>query len=78
MANSDWVTCEAVCREGCEESEAGGDVEMWAEFLLVAALHALRSEPLNLDLVQKHTQVRGKEYILLVDIAVVVLEVLSD
>ena len=54
---SGWLNCEEVCGEGCEESEASGDVEMWAEFHLTAATHAVSVEPPNLDLVLKHTQV---------------------
>ena len=54
---SGWLSCEEVCSEGCEESEASGDVEMWAELHLTAATHAVSVEPPNLDLVLKHTQV---------------------
>ena len=56
-ANSEWFKCDGVCGEGCEESEACGDIEMWAEFHLTAAMNALSLEPPNLDLMETHTQV---------------------
>lgn len=56
-ASSVWLSCVEVCREGCEESEACGDVEMRAEFHLTAAEHALSVESPNLDLIQTHAQV---------------------
>ena len=52
-----WLKCDEVCGDGCEESEACGDIEKWAEFHLMAAMHALSMEPPNLDLIQTHTQV---------------------
>ena len=53
----EWLSCASVCGEGCEECEACGDVEMWAEFHLTAAMHALSGDLPNLELLQTHTQV---------------------
>ena len=53
----EWLSCASVCGEGCEECEACGDVEMWAEFHLTAALHSLNADLPNLDLIQTHAQV---------------------
>jgi hypothetical protein len=53
----EWLSCASVCGEGCEECEACGDVEMWAEFHLTAAMHSLNADLPNLDLLQTHTQV---------------------
>ena len=52
-----WLKCDEVCGDGCEESEACGDIEKWAEFHLMPAMHALSMELPNLDLIQTHTQV---------------------
>ena len=51
------LSCAGVCGEGCEECEAYGDVEMWAEFHLIAAMHTLHADLPNLDLLQTSTQV---------------------
>ena len=56
-ARCEPLNCASVCGEGCEECEACGDVEMWAEFHLTAAMHALSVDLPNLDLLQTHTQV---------------------
>lgn len=53
----EWLSCASVCGEGCEECEACGDVEMWAEFHLTAVLHSLNADLPNLDLIQIHAQV---------------------
>lgn len=53
----EWLSCASVCGEGCEECEACGDVEMWAEFHLTAAMCTLNADLLNLDLLQTHAQV---------------------
>lgn len=53
----EWLSCTSVCGEGCEECEACGDVEMWAEFHLTAAMHSLNADLPNLDLLQSHAQV---------------------
>ena len=57
----EWLSCASVCGEACEECEACGDVEMWAEFHLTAALHSLNADVLNLDLIQVHAQVSASE-----------------
>ena len=60
-ASNVWLQCEEVCSDGCEESEACGDLEMWAEFHLIAAEHALSVESPNLDLIQGHAQVSRRD-----------------
>lgn len=53
----EWLSCASVCGEGCDKCEACGDVEMWAEFQLTAAMHSLNADLPNLDLLQTHAQV---------------------
>ena len=57
----EWLSCASVCGEACEECEACGNVEMWAEFNLTAALHSLNADVLNLDLIQIHAHVSASE-----------------
>ena len=57
----EWLSCASVCGEACEECEVCGDVEMWAEFHLTAALHSLNADVLNLDLIQIHAHVSASE-----------------
>ena len=53
----EWLSCASVCGEGCEECEACGDVEMWAEFHLTAAMYSLNADLPNLDRIHTHAQV---------------------